>query len=157
VGEEVLDMLIDFAQGALMAVAQELMTDNLTVVGGEQRLNHGRRYCIIVGLAGQYRGRVIIEVDATTAEQLTQSMNFGEPLASLLDQCLYLAEFTNMVAGKIVTLLNNSFRGIELRLSPPAIFSGHRMDVSTPNIRSKTLFFKGVHGEVKLDVGLEGV
>jgi len=149
------DVLTDYVEGAFCAVASELITADFSPIK-DVNSSKGYRFATIINFVGQFRGRILVSCDAATAAKITTNMNFGEAVESLEEQCLYLAEFTNMLGGKITTLLNNSFRGSELRLTPPAMFAGNNLEVQTPAMRSTAYYFEGSLGSVTLEIGVEG-
>lgn len=154
--KNVWDVLTNYAEGAFCAVAAESMSADFHPCDLPQS-GHERRFAVIIGFVGAFKGRVMVSADAPTTATVTEGMNFGEAVESLEEQCLYLAEFTNMFAGKIVTLLNNTFRGSDLRLTPPAMFSAVNLDVQTPTMRAAAYHFCGSSGCVAVDIGIEGV
>lgn len=150
------DVLTDYLEGAFCAVAAETMSADFLRCDMPQG-GHERRFAVIIGFVGAFKGRVMVTADAPTTAAVTESMNFGDAVESLEEQCLYLAEFTNMFAGKIVTLLNNTFRGSDLRLTPPAMFSAVNLDVQTPTMRAAAYHFCASSGCITVDIGIEGV
>lgn len=154
--KSVWDVLTEYVDSAFCTVSEVSM--GLDFQRGDLANSaHERKFAVIIGFVGAFKGRVMVSADAPTTATVTESMNFGEPVESLEEQCLYLAEFTNMFAGKIVTLLNNTFRGSDLRLTPPAMFSAVNLDVQTPTMRSAAYHFNGSPGCVTVDIGIEGV
>lgn len=116
----------------------------------------GKRLSSIVGVVGMNKGRIHVEMSEKLAQKLFEVMN-GEPPGDEMDLCFYLAEFTNMVTGKGITTLNNTYKGSELRLTPPAIFAGDNLDITTPKVQSTSVFYKTQHGNGRIDIGFEGV
>lgn len=115
----------------------------------------GQKVSVIVGIVGRNRGRILLKVDEPTAQRITEGMNDG-PLEDKLESYLFLGEFTNMVSGKAITGINNAFKGGELRLTPPAIFAGEELQISTPKVQEKALVYEGP-GMALIDIGFEGV
>lgn len=116
-----------------------------------------RRFVIIVGMVGQYKGRIILEMNGSTSDTILQRMNFGDPVITFYEQSLFLGELGNMVGGKFVTAINNSFMAMELRLTPPIVFSGEGLSVLTPEIESIVRHYSADGGVVRVDIGIEGV
>ncbi|MDP3486847.1 MAG: chemotaxis protein CheX [Bacillota bacterium] len=150
------DVLTGYVDGAFCSVSVELMSTGFRRCDQHQ-WGPDRRFAVIIGFVGAFKGRVMVSADAPTTAAVTESMNFGEVVESLEEQCLYLAEFTNMFAGKIVTLLNNAFRGSDLRLTPPVMFSAVNLDVQTPTMRAAAYYFEGNSGCITMEIGIEGV
>ena len=110
---------------------------------------------MVIGVVGLNKGRILLMADEGTARKITEGMN-GEPLEQDLDLYLYLGEFANMFSGKAITMINNTYKNRDLRLTPPVIFSGNDLDVVTPSIRSTAITFHG-QGKVRIDIGFEGM
>lgn len=111
---------------------------------------------VIIGVVGANKGRILIEMERSAAKVLAESIN-GEPFDNYLELYLALMEFSNIFCGNAVTLINNTYRGSDLRLTPPAIFAGVDVEIMTPNIGSKNVLCKCEYGDVLLDIGFEGV
>ncbi|HRU45129.1 MAG TPA: chemotaxis protein CheX, partial [Spirochaetota bacterium] len=83
---------------------------------------------IIVGLAGQVSGRLIIDTDKDTALKIASAMNQEE--LKEFDEMTYatLTELANMITGKAVTKLHEL--GFQFDLTPPALFTGDNIQIS---------------------------
>lgn len=102
------------------------------------------------------RGRVLFEGDTAQMRDIAETMN-GEPLSETTELYFYVGEFVNIFCGHAVTTINNAYRGIQFRLTPPAIFAGTNMDVFTPSVAGRFFAYGGERGSLRLDVGFEGV
>lgn len=128
----------------------------------EISLNHqaeelsGKMLSAIVGVAGLNQGRVHLEMNQNFARKMYECAN-GEAVSDEMDLCFYLAEFANVVAGKGITMLNNRYKGINLRLTPPAIFAGDNLEITTPQVISDTKLFCFQYGVIKIEIGFEGM
>jgi len=112
--------------------------------------------CVVIGIVGINRGRIILRASKKISEKMAEIIN-GEALKDLDELYLCMAEFCNIFCGNAVTYLNNKYRGTEMRLTPPAVFEGERLKISTPNIKSVIINFASSDGSVYIDIGLEGV
>lgn len=115
-----------------------------------------KKLSAIVRVVGQSKGRVHIEVSETLTKKLFEYAN-GEPEEDEMDLCFYLAEFTNIIAGNGVTFLNDAYKGSDYRLTPPAIFAGDNLDISTPKVLSSVLNYVTEFGSLRIEVGFEGM
>lgn len=115
-----------------------------------------KTFCVIIGTVGRNKGRILLEAGAGTVKMITENMN-GEPSGNIMDMYMCLSEFANMVCGNAVTLINNKYKGSELRLTPPAVFSGSGMEITTPNIQSSCSHYLCEYGPILLDIGFEGM
>lgn len=121
-----------------------------------EKIPEEKKFNVIVGIVGKNKGRILLNAGDSTMKKLAEKMNDG-PFAGMMDLYICLGEFANMFCGNAVTMINNKYRGSDIRLTPPAIFSGVDLQVITPNIRSTTTYYTSEHGLVILDIGFEGV
>lgn len=115
-----------------------------------------KKFSLIVGLVGQNKGRVILELNEKLALKIFEAMN-GAPPDDDLELYLYLAEFANMVSGNGLTSINNAFKGSELRLTPPAVFAGKQLEITSPKVSSAGGNYRSEYGAVRLEIGIEGI
>lgn len=123
---------------------------------GKEWIDEEKQYSVVVGIVGKNKGRILFKAGGSLVKKLTETMNEG-PFNSVMDVYICLGEFANMFCGNAVTLINNKYRGSDMRLTPPAIFSGVELQVITPSIRSIITYYTSEHGLVTLDIGFEGV
>jgi CheY-specific phosphatase CheX len=116
----------------------------------------GKIFSSIVGVVGMNKGRIHLEMSENLARKIYECVN-GETVDEEMDLCFYLAEFTNMVTGNGVTALNNIYKGINLRLTPPAVFAGDNLEITTPQVMTVTKFFYTQYGAIRMEIGFEGV
>lgn len=138
---------------------QRLMADfkNLQFTRkNELEPSNEKKLSAIVRVVGQSKGRVHVEVSEKLTKQLFEYVN-GEPEEDEMDLCFYLAEFTNIIAGNGVTFLNDAYKGSDYRLTPPAIFAGDNLDISTPKILSSVLIYTTEFGSLRIEIGFEGM
>jgi CheY-specific phosphatase CheX len=111
---------------------------------------------VILGVCGPNKGRIMFTAGRNIAKNMGDKVN-GEDCANILDLYLSLGEFANTFAGSAISDINNEYRGTNLRLTPPAVFGGEEMAITTPNIHSTTIYFQSKSGPILLDIGFEGV
>lgn len=128
----------------------ELMSDE------EVKESEGKKLSSIVGVVGLNKGRVHVEMNEEMAQKLFENSN-GEPVKDEMDLCFYLAEFANMITGSGITKLNNTYKGINLRLTPPAIFAGENLVITTSKVHLFSKLYKTNFGTVRIEIGFEGV
>lgn len=114
-----------------------------------------KKFSLIVGLVGQNKGRVLLELNEKLALKIFEEMN-GFPPDNDLELYLYLAEFANMVSGNGLTSINNMFKGSELRLTPPAVFAGKQLEITNSKLSSTGGNYLSEYGVVRLEIGFEG-
>ncbi|MFP4662127.1 MAG: chemotaxis protein CheX [Halanaerobiales bacterium] len=122
----------------------------------EELFAEQKKIDVIVGMTGDYKGRLLLETSFLTAQIITQTMNYG-PLEEEGELYMYMGEFVNMLAGRAITYINNLNQDRIVRLTPPAIFAGEDLEITTPNIEYKNMYFKRNKIQVKLNIGFEGV
>jgi len=83
----------------------------------------------LVGLAGDVEGRVLFDMTRETALYVASAMN-GEKF-TVLDELgkATIQELANMITAQAVTKLHEL--GFKFDLTPPALFTGDNMEVST--------------------------
>jgi chemotaxis protein CheX len=83
----------------------------------------------LVGLAGDVEGRVLFDMTKETALQVSGAMN-GEKF-TVLDELAKatIQELANMITAQAVTKLHDL--GFKFDLTPPALFTGDNMEVSS--------------------------
>jgi len=83
----------------------------------------------LVGLAGDVEGRVLFDMTKDTALFVAGKMN-GEVFANLDELAkATIQELANMITAQAVTKLHDL--GFKFDLTPPALFTGDNMEVST--------------------------
>lgn len=152
--QERIDFFMECATQAFNKVLSQLTGLNFTADAAPIPPD-SMKVTVIIGITGQFKGRFLLEVDGATARKITEGMNDG-PLEQDLELYLFLAEFTNMVSGNTITKINNAYKTSDLRLVPPAIFSGTELEITTPHIKSRELYFGG-DGRARINIGFEGV
>jgi CheY-specific phosphatase CheX len=115
----------------------------------------GKKLSSVVGVVGFNKGRIHIAMAEDLVKKLYESAN-GEPATDEMDLCFYLAEFTNMITGSGITVLNNTYKGSDLRLTPPAIFADEKLDIATPQVQSARKLYQTKLGSVMIEIGFEG-
>ena len=84
----------------------------------------------LVGLAGDVEGRVLFDMTKETALFVASGMNDGEKFATLDEMAkATIQELANMITAQAVTKLHDL--GFKFDLTPPALFTGDNMEVST--------------------------
>ena len=83
----------------------------------------------LVGLAGDVEGRVLFDMTKETALHVAGAMNSEE--FTVLDELgrATIQELANMITAQAVTKLHDL--GFKFDLTPPALFTGDNMEVST--------------------------
>jgi len=92
-------------------------------------ITEGMTVVSLLGLTGSTRGRVVMEMDIRVARELAEMMN-GESLKEMDPMIFYsLTELSNIFSGKAITQLNNRPERPGLRLTPPNVFVGEKIQI----------------------------
>lgn len=106
----------------------------------------------VIGLAGDVEGRVLFDMDPSTALAIASTMN-GERLSSL-DELgkATITELANMITGQAVTKLFDL--GFQFDLTPPAIFTGENMNVTNTGVEALIVPIDTGMGELEINVAV---
>ena len=109
----------------------------------------------LVGLAGDVEGRVLFDMTRDTALHVAGSMN-GEKFTTL-DELgkATIQELANMITAQAVTKLHDL--GFKFDLTPPALFTGENMEVSTNLGEVEALIVPmelGTNGKIEVNVAI---
>lgn len=110
---------------------------------------------VILGITGKRPGRIIIDTSKTTAIKLSQIINGEEELneEEVMDT---MAELGNIISGHTITHANNANRGLNLMLTPPSIFCGEDICITSPKIQSEIINTATPVGKIVVSIGFEG-
>ncbi|MCL2252034.1 MAG: chemotaxis protein CheX [Treponema sp.] len=109
----------------------------------------------LVGLAGDVEGRVLFDMTKDTALHVAGAMN-GEQF-TVLDELgkATIQELANMITAQAVTKLHEL--GFKFDLTPPALFTGDNMEVSTNLGEVEALIVPmelGENGKIEVNVAI---
>jgi chemotaxis protein CheX len=109
----------------------------------------------LVGLAGDVEGRVLFDMTKETALHIAGAMNQEEFTA--LDEMAKatIQELANMITAQAVTKLHDI--GFKFDLTPPALFTGDNMEVSSNMGEVEALIVPmqmGNHGKIEVNVAI---
>ena len=108
---------------------------------------------VIVGLAGQISGRVIIDMSQETALKIASVMN-DEELASFNELATStITELANMICGKAVTWITEL--GFQFDITPPAIFIGDSIQIANNQIETMIVPIDLPQGKIEISVGIK--
>ncbi|MCJ8344568.1 chemotaxis protein CheX [bacterium] len=107
-----------------------------TVTRGKLRLHNKAEsnslgFAVIIGVTGDLEGRVIVDMSQATAIKFAEIMNMEEigEFNDLVKSSM--GEIGNMISGRAISKLQNE--GGDFNITPPTLFEGENMIVSTPN------------------------
>jgi len=109
----------------------------------------------LVGLAGDVEGRVLFDMTKDTALYVAGAMN-GETFTALDELSkATIQELANMITAQAVTKLHDL--GFKFDLTPPALFTGDNMEVSTNLGEVEALIVPmelGTNGKIEVNVAI---
>jgi chemotaxis protein CheX len=109
----------------------------------------------LVGLAGDVEGRVLFDMTKDTALYVAGAMN-GETFTTLDELSkATIQELANMITAQAVTKLHDL--GFKFDLTPPALFTGDNMEVSTNLGEVEALIVPmelGTNGKIEVNVAI---
>ncbi|NTV89636.1 MAG: chemotaxis protein CheX [Clostridiales bacterium] len=84
---------------------------------------------IIIGVVGQIRGQVCLELDSSTAEKIVSGMMGGMTVTNMDEIAKSaIAELGNMIMGNTCTIFSKN--KISIDITPPTILSGEHISLS---------------------------
>ncbi len=108
---------------------------------------------LIVGLAGQVRGRIIINMDKDTGLKIASIMN-SETMTQYNEMSsATLTELANMIVGTAVTKLHD--KGYKFDITPPAMVMGDNIKLSDRELDSLILPLSTSEGNIEINVAIK--
>lgn len=110
---------------------------------------------IIIGFIGKSKGRIILDTSQETAKKIAESFlgRESEDQSFIMDA---LSEFTNIIVGNAVSMLNKDISGLNLRLSPPTTFYGEDLKFSFSKSENTSFVIESEEDYIFMNVSLEG-
>ena len=106
----------------------------------------------LVGLAGDVEGRVLFDMTMETAMNIASTMN-GEKLPEFdaLAKAT-VTELANLITAQAVTKLHDL--GFRFDLTPPALFTGDKMEISDHEVEALIVPMITEQGKVEVNVAI---
>ncbi|WP_353093838.1 response regulator [Tissierella praeacuta] len=140
------------------ADALNKMTQTIPNFGAEILSNdllESKGMSIVVGIIGKYSGRMILDMSVETASILS-SKALRREIRNSNEIIATVGEFTNIVAGNACSVLNKQNKILGLRVSPPSVFSGDSLTISSVKFKTFLLKINTDFGEMVLNIGFSG-
>ncbi|EJP6471321.1 response regulator [Clostridium sporogenes] len=113
-----------------------------------------RGMAIVIGIIGNFSGRMILDLSQETANAMVNFMLKRE--AKDMNEVLnVIGEFANIVAGNACSMLNRKNKVFGLRIAPPSIFYGKSLNISQSLLDSLSVESNTKFGEVYINVGFK--
>lgn len=111
----------------------------------------------VLGLTGKFKGRIILDTSIPTAKALAEKIS-EESIEEINEEVLYtMIELNNIISGKAMTVINNANKEYNFRLSPPGIFWGEEIKISSPGLQVFNVEIETDVGMFYINLGFEGV
>jgi DNA-binding NarL/FixJ family response regulator len=112
-----------------------------------------RGISVVMGIAGKYGGRMILDMSDETARRLAISLLKKDSLKK--DEIVNIVgEIANIISGNACSLLNKSNKLLGLRVAPPTIVYGESIKISNSEIGSvSSVTADTAFGELYMNVG----
>jgi chemotaxis protein CheX len=146
-----------FIKGTAIVLTDML---GLTVTRGEPEVEgdlfKSYGFTAIVGFTGGWRGRFLLDMSPTTAVALARGFT-GEEYQSEKEEEVLLcgAELANIISGQAITYINNSQPGMNIRLTPPSVFTGEGLSMFNIHLNSSSIVIQTEAGPVKINAAVE--
>ncbi len=113
-----------------------------------------RGISVVIGIIGNFSGRMIIDLSNESAESISKTMLKREPKNQ--EEILnVIGEFANIIAGNACSMLNRKNKIFGLRVAPPTIFYGESIKISQATMDTLSALASTNFGEIYLNVGFK--
>jgi chemotaxis protein CheX len=110
---------------------------------------------VLVGLAGDVEGRVLLDMNQKTALNVAGVMNGGEEFTVMDDMVKStIQELGNLITARAVTQLGTM--GYRFDLTPPVLFTGDQMEISN-NLKLEAIIVPlelGSYGTIEVNIAV---
>lgn len=108
---------------------------------------------VVVGFSGLFQGRLLISSPKELVKMIYEALGGENPGDDEL--LMAIGEFGNMVGGNAVTEINNTFKGANVRLSPPSSFIGDNLTFFNFKMNAYNILLDCENLTMRLNVALK--
>ena len=142
---------------AAVEVLKQIVTDGKVVVKKQLYLSNNISeiydLAVIISLAGEVIGRVIIDMSTETALKVASDMN-KEIISELNDLAkATLNELTNIIVGNAVTKLHDL--GYKFDIAPPLLITGKNLKINDLKLESFVVPLIIPQGTIEINVAIK--
>ena len=120
----------------------------------KQSTYDGDALLVIVGVTGELRGQVILNMNFDVACNVASHMMMGMPVPELNDMAKSaVSELVNMIIGNACTLFSN--KGLTLDITPPSVCAGQNLSVSVSDSKTICIPLTYEDKEIELNVAVK--
>lgn len=109
---------------------------------------------ILIGLAGDLRGRFFLDMSKDTAIKLSDAMNEQSNGEYDLLTKSTINELGNLIGGLAITKLHHL--GKQVFISPPSLLTGENIEITSSNLDSMAMPLITEQGRLELNVAVKG-
>lgn len=153
--KELFNPFLDSARIILKKMANAEITSDASFYD-EEREFKSTGVSSVISFNGKLKGRMLLDMDHETALRFVKSIT-GKQFDTTKELVVLsaISEMNNIIAGDGITNLNNKY-SLDLRLSPPFVFTGRNALVCLDKIPSSSIVCSTQHGDIKINVAFEG-
>ncbi len=108
---------------------------------------------VVIGLTGSPVGRAILKMDKDTMQKFSQKI-VGEQIELSEDEIIdNIEEAANIIVGRGVSVINDSVKDKEMRITPPGTIYGSNIRMDNSKVLSFNITAMTDLGEFKMNVG----
>lgn len=133
----------------------EVAQINLNVIGTSLKNTPilTRNVVIMIGITGQLKGFININLDEEFAKKIASNMMCGMPVTELDEMSKSaVSELCNMLMGRVCTSFSE--QGIVLDITPPNILTGENMQLSVTTVPVISIKFGYEEYEMDFDISV---
>lgn len=124
---EHINVFIEAVQGVFAEVAQKQLVIGAKTVKDSNVT--GKNVAVLIGITGEIRGSITINMNEDFAMQTASNMMCGMPVAELDDMAQSaIRELGNMMLGRVASLLEKQGKVIDI--TPPTLLMGKGITIS---------------------------
>jgi len=147
-----MELIQPFINAADAVLAQTLKAPTtIGEVSMEEEAYRRRGVAAMVSVIGDIEGRVIFDLEPTTAQQVAAKLVGDESAAcDMVPEAI--CELANQVIGNAVTVLND--QGFHFKVMPPELHTAERGAQSTEDTEALVMCFETVSGHVFMNIAM---
>jgi len=147
-----MELIQPFINAADAVLAQTLKAPTtIGEVSMEEEAYRRKGVAALVSVVGDIEGRVIFDLEPTTAQQVAAKLVGDESGAcDMVPEAI--CELANQVIGNAVTVLND--QGFHFKVMPPEIHTAERGGQSTEDTEALVMCFETVSGHVFMNIAM---
>lgn len=147
-----------FIESTIEILSEILKTDDIR--RGElflkKTITPSHAVSIIIGITGPANGRVLIDMEESTAVKIISQMTSNE-ITSISQLGEYeksaLGEIGNMITGNAIAKLYK--KGFTFVLTPPTVITGKNYEIDTPQIETLVVPVITPLGQIEINIALK--